>query len=127
MSFLASRTERMVFVPAVVNLPLRPPAMLAKAAASLDLLSGGRLRLGLGLGAGAFWEAIVAMGGPRRGKREAVDALDEALEVIRAIWSGRRSARAGGTHCKVAGGHPAPRLPPTSASGGAPTGPGCSL
>ncbi|MGW7052938.1 LLM class flavin-dependent oxidoreductase [Streptomyces sp. NPDC054887] len=106
MSFLAARTERVVFVPAVVNLPLRPPAMLAKAAASFDLLSGGRLRLGLGTG--AFWEAIVAMGGPRRGKKEAVDALAEAMEVIRAMWSGHRSARAGGAHYKVAGIHPGP-------------------
>lgn len=106
MSFLAARTERVLFVPAVVNLPLRPPAMLAKAAASFDLLSGGRLRLGLG--AGAFWEAIVAMGGPRRGKKEAVDALAEALEVIRAMWSGSRSARAGGAHYKVGGIHPGP-------------------
>ncbi|MFF8293228.1 LLM class flavin-dependent oxidoreductase [Streptomyces sp. NPDC016309] len=106
MSYLTARTKQVVFVPAVVNLPLRPPAMLAKAAASLDLLSGGRLRLGLG--AGAFWEAIVAMGGPRRGKKEAVDALAEAMEVIRAMWSGHRSARAGGGHYKVAGVHPGP-------------------
>ncbi|MCZ0984819.1 LLM class flavin-dependent oxidoreductase [Streptomyces diastatochromogenes] len=72
MAFLAARTERVTFVPTVANLPLRPPAMLAKAAASFDLLSGGRLQLGLG--AGAFWEPIAAMGGPRRGKKEAVDA-----------------------------------------------------
>ena len=48
----------------VLSLPLRPPAVLARAAASLDLLSGGRFELGLG--AGAFWDAIEAMGGPRR-------------------------------------------------------------
>jgi sulfate transport system permease protein len=42
----------------VLNLPLRPPAVLAKAAASLDLLSGGRLVMGLG--AGGFWDAITA-------------------------------------------------------------------
>lgn len=46
MAFLAARTERVTFVPTVANLPLRPPAMLAKAAASFDLLSGGRLQLG---------------------------------------------------------------------------------
>ena len=45
----------------MLNLPLRPPAVLARAAASLDLLSDGRFELGLG--AGAFWDAIEAMGG----------------------------------------------------------------
>ena len=48
--------------PNVHNLPLRPPAVVARAAASLDLLSGGRVDLGLG--AGAFGDAIAAMGGP---------------------------------------------------------------
>ncbi|MBP2055612.1 alkanesulfonate monooxygenase SsuD/methylene tetrahydromethanopterin reductase-like flavin-dependent oxidoreductase (luciferase family) [Streptomyces griseochromogenes] len=48
MSFLAAWSERVTFVPTVANLPLRPPAMLAKAAASFDVLSKGRLRLGLG-------------------------------------------------------------------------------
>ena len=44
-----------------------PPAMLAKAAAILDRLSGGRVELGLG--AGAFWEAIEAFDGERRSRR----------------------------------------------------------
>ncbi|ADI04634.1 putative oxidoreductase [Streptomyces bingchenggensis BCW-1] len=106
MAFLAARTERVTFVPTVANLPLRPPAMLAKAAASFDLLSGGRLQLGLG--AGAFWEAIEAMGGPRRTKKESLEALSEAIDVIRAMWSGERSARAGGAYYRVAGVHPGP-------------------
>ena len=69
----------MTLVPTVATLPLRPPAVLAKSAASLDLLAGGRVQLGLG--AGAFWDAIAAMGGPRRGPREAVAALDEAIQT----------------------------------------------
>jgi alkanesulfonate monooxygenase SsuD/methylene tetrahydromethanopterin reductase-like flavin-dependent oxidoreductase (luciferase family) len=68
----------------VLNLPLRLPAVLASSVASLDLLSGGRVALGLG--AGGFWDAIVAVGGPRRTPGESVDALDEAIAVIRARW-----------------------------------------
>ncbi|AEY85477.1 putative oxidoreductase [Streptomyces hygroscopicus subsp. jinggangensis 5008] len=113
MSFLAARTGRVTFVPTVANLPLRPPAMLAKAAASFDLLSGRRLQLGLG--AGAFWEAIEAMGGPRRTRKASVEALSEAIDVIRAMWSGDRSVRAGGAYYRVAGVHPGP--PPSKSLG----------
>src|SRR3989475_12888348 len=67
---IAMRTNRVSVFPDVANLPLRPPAMLAKAAGSLDVLSGGRVELGLG--AGGFWEAIKAMGGPVRTPGEAV-------------------------------------------------------
>jgi alkanesulfonate monooxygenase SsuD/methylene tetrahydromethanopterin reductase-like flavin-dependent oxidoreductase (luciferase family) len=68
--------------------------------------------LQLGLGAGAFWEAIEAMGGPRRDKKEAVDALGEAIDVIRAMWSGQRSVRTRGAHYRVAGIHPGPTPSP---------------
>src|SRR5260370_15176868 len=85
---IALRTKRASVFPDVANLPLRPPAMLAKAAASLDLLSGGRVELGLG--AGGFWEAIKAMGGPVRTPGEAVSALDDAVQGIRVSWIGRR-------------------------------------
>ena len=61
---MAMRTERITVFPDVASLPMRPPAVLAKAAASLDVLSGGRAELGLG--AGGFWDAINAMGGAAR-------------------------------------------------------------
>jgi alkanesulfonate monooxygenase SsuD/methylene tetrahydromethanopterin reductase-like flavin-dependent oxidoreductase (luciferase family) len=104
--FLAARTERIRFFPDVANLPLRPPAVMAKAAATIHLLSGGRFELGLG--AGAFWEGIGAMGGPVRSGKESVDALEEAIEVIRLMWSGERSVSFEGEHYSLAGVHPGP-------------------
>ena len=103
MTWVTASTVRITIAPNVLNLPLRPPAVVARAAASLDLLSGGRLELGLG--AGAFPEAVEAMGGPRRTGGESVDALAEAVEVIRALWdTGQRGgARLEGRHYRVAG------------------------
>lgn len=104
--YLAARTERVRFFPDVANLPLRPPAVMAKAAATIDLVSGGRFELGLG--AGAFWEGIGAMGGPVRSGPESVDALEEAIEVIRLMWSGERSVSYDGKHYRLDGVHPGP-------------------
>jgi alkanesulfonate monooxygenase SsuD/methylene tetrahydromethanopterin reductase-like flavin-dependent oxidoreductase (luciferase family) len=103
---LLARTHRVRLFPDVANLPLRNPAMIAKQAASLDLLSHGRFELGLG--AGAFWEAIGAMGGPVRSGREALQALEEAIDIIRAFWSGERTIAAAGEHYSVHGLHPGP-------------------
>jgi alkanesulfonate monooxygenase SsuD/methylene tetrahydromethanopterin reductase-like flavin-dependent oxidoreductase (luciferase family) len=105
--FLAARTERIRFFPDVANLPLRPPAVMAKAAASIDLLSGGRFELGLG--AGAFWEAIGAMGGPTLGGPASVDALEEAIQVIRLMWSGDRTVEFEGEYYSLGGLHPGPQ------------------
>ena len=103
---IATSTEHIGVFPNVANLPLRPPAMLARAAASLDILSGGRVELGLGTG--AFWDAIAAMGGPRRTAGESVDALREAIAVIRALWTPGRGARLHGKHYDLNGAKPGP-------------------
>jgi alkanesulfonate monooxygenase SsuD/methylene tetrahydromethanopterin reductase-like flavin-dependent oxidoreductase (luciferase family) len=103
---LVPRTSRVRLFPDVANLPLRPPAVMANAAASLDVLSDGRFELGLG--AGGFWDAIAAMGGPRRTPGESVDALAEAIEVIRLCWSEQRSVRFEGEHYRLDGYHPGP-------------------
>lgn len=96
LSWVAARTQRITVSGNVLNLPLRPPAVLARAAASLDLLSGGRVSLGLG--AGGFWDAIEAIGGRRLTPGEAVDAVDQAIDVVRGIWDAadRRPLQAGG-------------------------------
>jgi alkanesulfonate monooxygenase SsuD/methylene tetrahydromethanopterin reductase-like flavin-dependent oxidoreductase (luciferase family) len=93
-------------MPDVINLPLRQPAVLAKAAASLDVLSGGRVELGLG--AGAFWEGVEAMGGPRRTPGESVDALEEAMRVMRSFLDMDASVRVDGEHYRAAGARPGP-------------------
>jgi alkanesulfonate monooxygenase SsuD/methylene tetrahydromethanopterin reductase-like flavin-dependent oxidoreductase (luciferase family) len=103
---IATATERIGVFPNVANLPLRPPAMLARAAASLDILSGGRVELGIGTG--AFWDAIGAMGGPRRTAGESVDALREAIAVIRALWTPGRGARLAGRFYELNGAKPGP-------------------
>jgi alkanesulfonate monooxygenase SsuD/methylene tetrahydromethanopterin reductase-like flavin-dependent oxidoreductase (luciferase family) len=94
-AWLAAHTSRIRFFPDVANLPLRPPAMLAKSAATLDVLTGGRVELGLG--AGWAWDAIAAMGGPGRTPAEALQATEEAIDVIRLVWTGQRGLRYDGT------------------------------
>ncbi|RPE46179.1 luciferase-like monooxygenase [Streptomyces sp. Ag109_O5-1] len=85
LSWVAARTERIGLSGNVLNLPLRqPPAVLARAAASLDLLSGARISLGLG--AGFYWDAVQAIGGRRLTPLQSVAALGEAIDVIRGVW-----------------------------------------
>ena len=106
LAFLAARTSRITLFPDVANLPLRGPALLAKQASTIDLLSGGRFELGIG--AGAMWDAVAAMGGPRRSPGEALAALREAIAVIRAIWSAERGLHVDGEHYRLAGVHGGP-------------------
>ncbi|WP_395692494.1 LLM class flavin-dependent oxidoreductase [Nocardioides sp.] len=102
-----ARTSTLRVTTNVTNLPLRPPFVLAKAVASLDVLSRGRVELGLG--AGGFWDAIEAAGGPRRTPGEALRALEEGIAVIRGAWdTAQRSVRVDGDHYAVRGVHPGP-------------------
>ncbi|WP_433789769.1 LLM class flavin-dependent oxidoreductase [Actinoplanes sp. CA-252034] len=103
LSYAAARTSSVRLAANVTNLPLRPPAVLARSVAALDLLSGGRIELGLG--AGAFAEAVEAMGGPRLTPGQAVQALEEGIDVIRQIWDtdARGPVRVDGRFHRVSG------------------------
>lgn len=85
LSYVAARTKDIRVSGNVLNLPLRDPAMLARAAASLDRLSSGRFEMGIGTG--AFWDAIEAMGGRRLTPGQSIQALEEAIAIMREIWN----------------------------------------
>ena len=105
---IAMRTKRITVFPDVANIQLRPPAILAKSAATLDLLSGGRVQLGLGAGSASIAASIKAIGGPGRSAGDSVSALEEAIQVIRLMWSGERSVSFDGKFYQLTGVHPGP-------------------
>jgi len=80
--FLAAATRRVELVTGILILPQRQTALVAKQAAAVDVLSGGRLRLGVGVG----WNAVEfeALGErfTNRGVR-----IEEQIEVLRALWA----------------------------------------
>jgi alkanesulfonate monooxygenase SsuD/methylene tetrahydromethanopterin reductase-like flavin-dependent oxidoreductase (luciferase family) len=106
---LAIRTERIHVGTNVLNTPLRPPAMLAKMAATLDVLTGGRLELGLG--AGAYPQGIAAYGGPARPPAQALAAFEDTLRIIPGLWAAAAAGEAftyAGPVYQVRGAHPGP-------------------
>ena len=99
----------------MTNLPLRPPVVLAKAAATIDILSGGRFELGFG--AGGIGEAIRSVGGPDLPAGERIAAAEEAIDIMRGIWRGDGSmVKHRGKHYDIPGARsgpkPAVRAPP---------------
>lgn len=87
LSLIGGQTRQIRLLAGVSPIALRPPAMLAKAAASLDVLTGGRVEMGVGTG--AYWDAIESFGGPRRAPGEAMAALREGIEIMRLLWQGQ--------------------------------------
>lgn len=81
-SYLAGCTTRVQFAPGVIILPQRQTALVAKQAATLDVLSGGRLRLGVGLGWNEVEYTALNEDFHTRGRR-----LEEQIEVLRRLWT----------------------------------------
>src|SRR6267142_4665108 len=97
LSFVAARTQRVRLGTSVLVLPYHNPIRLAKTAATLDVLSGGRLILGVGVG--AIEQEMHAMGSPFA-ERGAV--TDEAIAVMRTLWR-EDDPRYDGTYSRFAG------------------------
>ena len=91
LSAIAARTSRLLLGPLVLVFPYRHPVQLAKATASLDVLSGGRLVLGAGIGWNAREFDALGLSLAERGSR-----FDEAVPLVRALWSGQPVTAAGG-------------------------------
>lgn len=109
MATLSISIKRIRFMPTVADIPLRPPAMLAKAAVTLDILTKGRVELGIG--AGAVPEQIQSYGGVSRTPGERVRALEEAIKVMRLIWGSedRKTVTFHGQFYNLKDAHPGPQ------------------
>ncbi|MEU4192520.1 LLM class flavin-dependent oxidoreductase [Kribbella sp. NPDC026611] len=102
LSVVAAQTSRVKVTTNVANLPLRHPVVLARSVATLDLITGGRVELGLG--AGGFLDAVAANGGPRLTAGSSIAALEEAIALMREVWSSAAGGiRLAGKHYQVAG------------------------
>jgi len=90
-AFVAAHTERLRLVTSVMILPHRPPVLAAKMLATIDVLSRGRLTVGVGVG----WlrEEFQALGAPDFDRRGAVS--DEILAVFKTLWTRSPASFAG--------------------------------
>ena len=104
---ILAQTDRIRVFQDVGNLPLRPPSVFAKAAATLDVLSGGRFEAGLG--GGGFLTAAQAMGAPALTPGESLEALEEAVAILRASWGDARAVHFDGRHYRVDGARLGPK------------------
>ena len=102
LSVIAAHTQTVKVSTNVANLPMRHPVVLARSVATLDRISGGRVELGLG--AGGFLDAVAANAGPRLTAGESITALEEAIAIIREVWTPTGGGiRLAGKHYTVAG------------------------
>lgn len=115
LSWVAGRTEQVTLAATGLDIPHRPPAVLARAAASLDLLSRGRIALGLDAGDVASGSSgsteLPDANDPAAGRAEpSPTAVAEAIEVIHALWSDvdRRPVHLDGEHYRLRGAQPGP-------------------
>ncbi len=81
-SYLAGVTRRIEFCTGIIILPQRQTVLVAKQAASLDVLSGGRLRFGIGIGWNPVEYEALGENFKNRGRRS-----EEQIEVLRRLWT----------------------------------------
>lgn len=85
LSALAAETQRLRFIPMVLANLYRHPALLANMGATLDVISGGRLELGIGAGGGR--RDHLAAGIPFPSTAQRVEMLEESVEAIKRLWT----------------------------------------
>ncbi|WP_238013126.1 LLM class flavin-dependent oxidoreductase [Dactylosporangium sp. AC04546] len=108
--FALGGTTRIAGLANVTNLPSRPAPLLARTVTTLSALSGGRIVLGMG--AGGLWDRIADLGVDRLTPGQAVDALEEAIGLVRRLSGGGAPVTHEGTYYRVRDIEPAPVAAP---------------
>jgi alkanesulfonate monooxygenase SsuD/methylene tetrahydromethanopterin reductase-like flavin-dependent oxidoreductase (luciferase family) len=117
LSMAAASTSRVTVAPFVVNVMNRHPAVLARMASTLQIASGGRLILGMGIGGAPKEHAAYGIDFPEA--KERVARLEEAIAVIRALWTGGPVTRPSPFYpLEDAHAFPVPNPPPPIVIGG---------
>jgi alkanesulfonate monooxygenase SsuD/methylene tetrahydromethanopterin reductase-like flavin-dependent oxidoreductase (luciferase family) len=117
LSMAAGQTERITVGPFVINVTNRHPAVLARMASTLQIASGGRLILGMGIGGAPKEHAAYGIDFPEA--KERVVRLEEAIAVIRALWAGGPVTRPSAYYpLEDAYARPIPTPPPPIVIGG---------
>jgi alkanesulfonate monooxygenase SsuD/methylene tetrahydromethanopterin reductase-like flavin-dependent oxidoreductase (luciferase family) len=86
LAVVAARTSRIKLGTMITPVPRRRPWQLARVTTTLDILSGGRLILGVGIGSPSYGDFGIF--GEPSGKRERAELLDEGLDVLAGLWTG---------------------------------------
>ncbi|MEC3993751.1 LLM class flavin-dependent oxidoreductase [Actinacidiphila sp. DG2A-62] len=113
LSALAARTERLRLGVMVTSNRFRPPALLAKIAATVDVVSGGRLEFGIGVGSRPdvphARREYAAHGLPFHDSAHAVESLAEACTIIRRLWTETAPFDFHGDHHRLTGAYGSPK------------------
>jgi alkanesulfonate monooxygenase SsuD/methylene tetrahydromethanopterin reductase-like flavin-dependent oxidoreductase (luciferase family) len=96
LTWMAAATTRIAFLPRVLAVPIRPPAVIAKMAETFDRLSGGRLIVGLG--AGGSDQELRSLGAAAQTPGQKVTGLSDAITIIRGLWTGTPFSHDGAVH-----------------------------
>jgi alkanesulfonate monooxygenase SsuD/methylene tetrahydromethanopterin reductase-like flavin-dependent oxidoreductase (luciferase family) len=96
LTWMAAATTRVAFLPRVLAVPIRPPAVVAKMAETFDRLSGGRLLLGLG--AGGSDTELRSLGAAAQTPGQKVTGMSDAIAIIRGLWSATPFTHAGAVY-----------------------------
>jgi alkanesulfonate monooxygenase SsuD/methylene tetrahydromethanopterin reductase-like flavin-dependent oxidoreductase (luciferase family) len=117
LAMAAAQTKRLTVGPFVLNVMNRHPAVVARMASTLQVASGGRLILGMGIGGAPREHAAYGIDFPEAPER--VTRLEEAVAVIRALWTGGPVSRPSTYYpLENAHAHPVPDPPPPIVIGG---------
>jgi len=105
---IGMNTKSIALFAMLPEIPMNSPALWARAAASLDLLTNGRVQIGISTGTGASKNPFMRVGQEKRNETETLAELEEAIQLMRLMWSGEPSVDFNGKYWQLSEVQPGP-------------------